>query len=552
MIQLSSDPAVAEQQVEAVLFYLTTCGYLDNEFDLTEKSFIRAMLRKLVTERVDAQGELDAELRFEQIEQQHEHYVELFQVVDYEVKSLLSEVVAEGEDSRNFVLTKLKLRCFELFRGLSADSRAALLELVDEFIHADGVVHPAEVEFRNDLASLLGQPVVADAHVDVGETVAVTPPVDMPTATQDHPFFHSFEHHYSSDPAKARAQIEVDLGVLEQVEAKWEEQRKAGHGRLSGKASVAELSGAGFLDGHVYAVPHHDKDFELVVLGDLHGCYSCLKAAVMQSQFMEKVKAHRADPHNNPDVRLVLLGDYIDRGRFAFNGVLRAVLKLFLTVPEHVFVLRGNHEYYIEYQGRIYGGVKPADTITSLQHLLPDEVFFRYLQFFEHMPSMLLYGNLAFVHGGIPRDALVQERWRDLSSLNDPDMRFQMLWSDPSRADVVPDELQAASARFAFGRQQFQRFMGKLGSVLLVRGHEKINAGFKDHYPKDDVRLLTVFSAGGVANDDLPEDSNYRDVRPMALTIQRTAGETKVTPWAIDYRAYQDPERNAFFRDDDS
>ncbi len=551
MIQLSSDPAVAEQQVEAVLFYLTTCGYLDSEFDLTEKSFIRAMLRKIVTERVDAQGELDPELRYEQIERQHEHYVELFQMVDQEVKSLLTEVVAEGEDSKAFVLTKLKLRCFELFRGLSAANRAELLGLVDEFIHADGVVHPEEVRFRNDLASLLGQPAREDPEVAVAEHVDVAPPTELPRATVDHPFFRSFEHPYSSDPATARAQIEVDLGVLDQVEAKWEEQRRAGAGRLGGKTQVSEIEGADFLDGHVYVVPHHERDYELVVLGDLHGCYSCLKAAIMQSQFMEKVKAYRADPVNNPDVRLVLLGDYIDRGRFAFNGVLRAVLKLFLTVPEHVFVLRGNHEYYIEYQGRIYGGVKPADTITSLQHLLPDEVFFRYLQFFEHMPSMLLYEHLAFAHGGIPRDALLRERWADLSSLNDPEMRFQMLWSDPSRADVVPDELQAASARFAFGRQQFRSFMAKLGTVLFVRGHEKINAGFKDHYPTDDVRLLTVFSAGGVANDDLPEDSNYRDVRPMALTITRTAGETKVTPWSIDYRAYQGPERNAFFRDED-
>jgi hypothetical protein len=92
--------------------------------------------------------------------------------------------------------------------------------------------------------------------------------------------------------------------------------------------------------------------------------------------------------------------------------------------------------------------------------------------------------------------------------------------------------------------------MSKIGCALLVRGHEKVNAGFKDHYPRDDIRLLTVFSAGGVANGDLPEDSNYRDVRPMALTITHTAGETKVAPWAIDYRSYQDPERNAFFRDE--
>jgi len=180
MIQLSDDPEVAEQQVEAVLFYLTTCGYIDDDFDLTEKSFIRQILRRLVTARVDAQGQLDPELRFEQIERQHEHYVELFQQVDYEVRSLMAEVVADGEDSKHFVLTKLKLRCFELFRQLSVENRAALLSLVDEFIHADGVVHPAEVQFRNDLASLLGQPGIPEPTIEAGERVEIGKPVENP------------------------------------------------------------------------------------------------------------------------------------------------------------------------------------------------------------------------------------------------------------------------------------------------------------------------------------------------------------------------------------
>lgn len=549
MIELSSDPKVAEQQIEAVIFYLTTCGYIDSEFDLTEKAFVRNFLRRLVTERVDAQGEIDPEVRFEQIEKQHEHYVELFQQVDYEVKSLFSEAVAEGEDVQVFVVSKLKLRCFELFRELSEDNRAALLEVVDEFISADGVVHPEEVKFRNELAALLGHQELEDESVAAGPPVEVTRPTELPPTTADHPFFQGFEHHYSTDPVRIRAQIETDLKVLDQAEAKWAEQRKGGENRLKGVASALELEGPEFLDQHVYGVPKGGgKDYELVVLGDLHGCYSCLKAAVMQSDFMAKVKKYRADPQNNPDVRLVLLGDYIDRGRFGFNGVLRAVLKLFLTVPEHVFVLRGNHEYYIKYEGRVYGGVKPADTINSLSQVLPDEVFERYLEFFESMPNSLIFDNLFFVHGGIPRDKLLADRWRDLSTLNDPDLRFQMLWSDPSRADHIPDDLQESTARFPFGRTQFRSFMNRIGCSLLVRGHEKTNAGFKDHYPKDDIRLLTVFSAGGVANDDLPEDSNYRDVRPMALTIKRTDGETSVTPWAIDYRSYQDPDRNAFFR----
>ncbi len=549
MIELSRDPAVAERQIEAVIFYLTTCGYIDSEFDLTEKAFVRSFLRKLVTARVDAQGELDPELRFEQIEQQHEHYVELFGQIDYEVRSLFTEAVAEGEDPHSFVLAKLKLRCFELFRELSPENQAALLQIVDEFIGADGVVHPAEAKFRNDLAALLGQEVESlEADAFEGK-VEIEKPTQLPPAGADHPFFKGFEHHYSQDPARIRAQIEADLRLLDQAQAKWDEQRAAGRGRLAGKQSLADLDPPEFLDEHVYCVPRGlDRDYELIVLGDLHGCYSCLKGAVMQSDFMEKVRKFKADPENNPDVRLVLLGDYIDRGRFSFNGVLRAVLKLFLTVPEHVFVLRGNHEYYIEYQGKVYGGVKPSDAINSLTGLLPDEVFERYLKFFESMPNSLLFDNFLFVHGGIPRDSLIAERWKDLSSLNDPDVRFQMLWSDPSRADVVPDDLQQASARFAFGRKQFRSFMSKIGATVMVRGHEKVNAGFKDHYPNDDARLLTLFSAGGVANDDLPEDSNYRDVRPMALTVTKTGGETKVTPWAIDYKSYQDPERNAFFR----
>ena len=48
------------------------------------------------------------------------------------------------------------------------------------------------------------------------------------------------------------------------------------------------------------------------------------------------------------------------------------------------------------------------------------------------------FDRTLFVHAGIPREDTLAEKWHDLASLNDPDIRFQMLWSDPSDADVDP------------------------------------------------------------------------------------------------------------------
>jgi hypothetical protein len=295
-------------------------------------------------------------------------------------------------------------------------------------------------------------------------------------------------------------------------------------------------------------MPKAGERYELTILGDLHGCYSILKATILQSKFFERVDAYRRDK-TLPYPLLVLLGDYIDRGLFSINGVLRTVLQLLVTAPEHVVVLRGNHEYYVEVKGNMYGGVKPAEAINTLKPHLPIDVFRHYRTLFEEMPNVFLFDKFFFVHGGIPKDRLVKERWKDLSSLNDPDIRFQMMWSDPSTADIIPADLQDQASRFAFGRMQFRAFMQRIGTHTMVRGHEKVIGGFAKTYDDDDhARVLTVFSAGGAANGDLPKESTYREVTPMVVTMTWDNGATKITPWTPDWESYNDPERNAFFK----
>ena len=552
-MNFSDDPDLAEQQMHAIIFYLTTFGYIDGDFDAKEKEFVRKYIGDLVSERADkAMKDADVAMKKEIVAKFTDHFHQVFEGIDESVRELFTESVAENEDPTAFVHSKLKVRCFEIFQSFDRPGQEQLMATIDELIMADGQVHPAEAQFRAELASLLdsGLGIELEEDAESRPTVELSPAKQVARVAANHPFFMPTEFHYSRDHDRLAQQIAGDRALLDRVADLWSEQRKVGIGKLAGKKSVAELEHEKpFLDGHVYWQPAEPgKRYDVLVLGDLHGCYSVLKAALMQSKFFDKVDAYRRDPKGNPEPKLILLGDYIDRGLFSLNGVLRIVLQLFATAPEFVTIIRGNHEYYVEFKGNIYGGVKPAEAINTLKPHVSMEVFRHYQATFETMPNMLFFDRFLFVHGGIPRDRLLKERYKDLSSLNDPDIRFQMMWSDPSSADVIPSDLQDKSARFAFGKMQFKAFMQRVGCHTMFRGHEKVNDGFHVSYDDPQARLITLFSAGGHDNDDLPRDSSYRQVTPMALTIDHGPEGTKLTPWAPDYKTYNDPKHNAFFQ----
>jgi hypothetical protein len=552
MLQLSQSGDEADKQMRAVIFYLTTFGYIDGDFDDSEKTFVRDYIRKLVAHRVETSVDAsDDALRKELTEKYTTHFHEVFESIDVQVKDLFTEAVAEGEAQNTFVHAKLKLRCFEIFKSFDAAGQEALMDTIDELIHADGQVHPAEAKFRAELADLLNEDLgvelldedSAPAGVRVAPRASLTPEVD------NHPFFDQFEYHYSKDRQALMEQIAADQRLMDKVIGLWDGQREHGNGRLSGKQSVGEFgAGESFLDGHVYLMrPKPSETVEPTVVGDLHGCYSCLKAVLMQTNFFARVGRYQQDPENQPHPILVLLGDYIDRGMFSYQGVLRSALQLFATAPNHIRMLRGNHEYYIEHEGKVYGAVRPSEAMNTLKPHLSSEVFSHYVKLFDSMPNMLLLDRFLFVHGGIPRDLEIKKTYKDLGSLNEWDIRFQMMWSDPSSADVVPAALQEQSARFPFGRLQCQAFLQRLGCHTMVRGHEKVNDGFALTYDEPQLRLITLFSSGGEDNNDLPLDSSYRQVTPMALNITLKDGESTIVPFAIDYRSYNTPEKNAFF-----
>jgi hypothetical protein len=545
-----------------MLDLLLTVGYIDGLFHHREQAFIEQYIDSVLIQIEQSAPSGDrASLRAAW----HAHFAEAYRRLDAEIAALADEIASVDHD--NYVPTRLRVRAVTLFRALDGHEQSTAVELVEALIHADGMLTPPEKDLYRELTGYFEPPVSGPseptARMQAVEAVAPAPtpttttaagpliigaPVHYDLAAWSHPLLDPIEQTYSPHPVERKSQVDWDYQLIQQAMRQWHRQRSAGAGRLTGLNVVEQVAlGERFLDGHIY-VMRPSKPVELVVLGDLHGCYSCLKAALLQSNFIDRVWAHQWDPEQFPDVKLVLLGDYIDRGLFSFDGVLRAALHLFVAMPEHVIMLRGNHEYLRWYDNRIVSGVYPAEALASIAPHVPVEMLETYRLLFEQMPTALLCDRHMFVHGGIPRDDTFAARYRDLSSLNDPELRFQMMWSDPIRSQHIPVELQRQNPRFSFGHNQFKAFMERVGLHTMIRGHEKIDQGFNVFYDLGEQRLLNLFSAGGHDNCDLPPDSSYRTVTPMALTIQYGHGAPTAYPWPLQYQPFNYAPHNGLYR----
>ena len=544
-----ADPDAA--RFSSILDLLMSVAHLDGALDPRAHAFLQQYIESTVL--MLEQSSLEApEQRARVRVAWRAHLDDLYKDLAAELGPLAREAAGMPGISR------LHTRALALFRGLTWNDQATALELIQALVHADGVVTPAEQELYGALTISFAEssapppPVLATGTakqpVPGAAPLVVNAPVWKELTALAHPLLDPLEQTYSPHPVERKAQVEWDYHLVQQAMMAWYRQRAAGTGHLAGITDIAQLPvGASFLDGFVHVL-RPNAPLELIVLGDLHGCYSCLKAALLQSNFIERAWAHQWDPERYPDVKLVFLGDYIDRGRFSFDGVLRAALQLFVAMPDQVILLRGNHEWLTRKDDRVVSGVYPAEALASIVPHVPLEMLEAYRQLFEYMPTAMLCERTLLVHAGIPREDSFEARYRDLSSFNDPELRFQMMWSDPGPADRVPVERQRMNPRFSFGRDQFRAFMERVGMTTMIRGHEQIDRGFDVFYDLGDRLLLTLFSAGGPNNADLPVESSYRAVTPMALTLEYGAGAPSATPWPIQYEPFNYEPHNGLYR----
>jgi len=245
---------------------------------------------------------------------------------------------------------------------------------------------------------------------------------------------------------------------------------------------------------------------KLYYVGDTHGSINdtdkCIRFFVKQIERAEM---------KNEDLRIIFLGDYVDRNRMDIHNLLY-ILSFAQKYPKYVRILRGNHEE-VTINMR-YG------FWSSINKYLPNMYIFNDFEyFFMKLPlvhavhfqseSMEEPRIIVSLHGGIP---IYDKKFTEMPEIPniiqgldylDPahsnidemdDLSQQILWNDPAD-DLPPNMLFLPSRRgigFNFGKEVFDEWMKENKADRLIRGHEVFMEGFKNFFND---RLFSVFSS---------------------------------------------------------
>ena len=213
-----------------------------------------------------------------------------------------------------------------------------------------------------------------------------------------------------------------------------------------------------------------------VIVGDLHGSLHDLLQIFKQFGFP-------------PSQSYLFLGDYVDRGEFSIETI-SLLLSLMISYPDHIFLLRGNHEFYEVCHS--YGFKDELESNYKNKFLID-----QFCNVFAYMPLGAIINDSIFcVHGGLsPQLHSVSQ----LESIDRPIRTFSsnklvedILWSDPA-LDINDNFIESNRGRgFDYGLFPLMAFLQENNLKHLIRGHQCVMNGVFHNFHH---LLTTVFSS---------------------------------------------------------
>jgi diadenosine tetraphosphatase ApaH/serine/threonine PP2A family protein phosphatase len=223
----------------------------------------------------------------------------------------------------------------------------------------------------------------------------------------------------------------------------------------------------------------------IVIVGDLHGNVDDLI----------RIFEHLRYP---PSTRYLFLGDYVDRG-VCGTEVLMLLFALKLKYPQHIYLLRGNHE--TESLTRFYGFFREITGKYS------EAVYRAVISVFSSLPLCAVIGDRVFcVHGGISPLLHSLSEIEQMPKPKDFSLSgvfTDMVWSDTSGA-VEKFEPCPRGCGFLFWPAALSEFLKENNLDLLVRSHTMCEEGtwwpFEGN-PQSVETCLTVFSTSNYCDE---------------------------------------------------
>lgn len=201
-------------------------------------------------------------------------------------------------------------------------------------------------------------------------------------------------------------------------------------------------------------------NFIIISVGDIHADYNALKKII-------EIKL------KHPQITVIFLGDYVDRGDFSFEVFLLIIL-LNLLFFDTIYILPGNHElyHYFKYQNAEFWN---SDVILSC-------LFKPLRNLIEYLPLLISFKSILFIHGGFfdfnsNDEVFIKKlqnekgmRLKELIKLNEKNV-FEIVWAD--YADNYNDIFYSqASGRPVKTEVDILKLQETFNIKLIIRGHQ--------------------------------------------------------------------------------
>ena len=284
-----------------------------------------------------------------------------------------------------------------------------------------------------------------------------------------------------------------------------------------------------------------EKGWEYYLIGDIHSDNISLDRILKKTDFFKRI-------FNGDNIRVIFLGDYVDRGK-AHLKTIQYILTLKYLFPNNIYLQKGNHDGGSFEDGEVKMWVRMPDKdlsedwflyylyeLASLNPTLKIDIIHNCLRFFNSLSNISFISledkNIFLTHGGIPRPIKDETGYFDyiksISDLTNDNIKDNinktitnnMMWSDPT---VSEDNLNEDKGRFRFTEEQFEDFRGLIGFDILVRGHQVQEMGYKNFFQD---KLINIFSSGTIIHngENINLETAYSKVSPKIIYIDLKGG----------------------------